>query len=203
MVKVELTRNPVASIVGQVRKAHDAFEKSMRSSLELAVELGRKLNEAKAKLPHGEFGKLFRDHANPVEGALPFRSQWAQKLMLIAKNELIANPAHARDLPNDLEIIHQLSLMAGNKLENAIENGDVRPDMTRAEAKKLVAEMEPERQKRVAKDKSEDDMRSEFLDRFKAFYDFASDFVARFPQHKINIKLCIRNLSQLLEKNDE
>ena len=84
-----------------------------------------------------------------------------------------------------------------------IENGDVRPDMTRAEAKKLVAEMEPERQQRAAKEKNEDDMRSEFLDRFKAFYDFASDFVARFPQHKINIKLCIRNLSQLLEKNDE
>jgi hypothetical protein len=106
-------------------------------------------------------------------------------------------------LPSDLETVYQLSLMAGKKLEKAIENGDVRPDMTRAEAKKLVAEMEPERQQRVAKDKNEDDMRSEFLDRFKAFYDFASDFVARFPQHKINIKLCIGNLSQLLEKNDE
>lgn len=203
MVKVELTRNPVASIVGEVRKAHDAFEKSMRSSLELAVELGRKLNEAKAKLPHGEFGKLFRDHTSPVEGALPFNWNWANKLMVIAANDAIADCSHDNNLPHDLNTVYQLSLMAGKKLEKAIEKGDVRPDMTRAEAKKLVAEMEPERQQRVAKEKNEDDMRSEFLDRFKAFYDFASDFVARFPQHKINIKLCIRNLSQLLEKNDE
>jgi hypothetical protein len=203
MVKVELTRNPVASIVGEVRKAHDAFEKSIRSSLELAVELGRKLNEAKAKLPHGEFGKLFRDHASPVEGALPFSARWAQKVMVIAENDTISNTKHASYLPSDLETIHQLSLMDGKKLEKAIEKGDVRPDMTRADAKKLVAEMEPERLQRATKEKNEDDMRSEFLDKFKAFYDFASDFVARFPQHKINIKLCIRNLSQLLEKNDE
>lgn len=38
----------------------------------------------------------------------------------------------------------------------------------------------------------DDDMRSEFLDKSKAFFDFASDFVARFPQHKINIKLWAR-----------
>lgn len=103
--------------------------------------------------------------------------------------------SHDNNLPHDLNTVYQLSLMAGNKLEKAIENGDVRPDMTRAEAKKLVAEMEPERLKRMTKEKNEDD--------FKAFYDFASDFVARFPQHKMNIKLCIPNLSQLLEKNDE
>lgn len=203
MVKVELRSNPVASIVGEVRKAHDAFEKSMRSSLELAVELGRKLNEAKAKLPHGEFGKLFRDHASPVDGALPFSSQWARKIMAISQNDVLANRKHAFALPSDLETVYQLATVNSTKLEAAIDSGRVRSEMTRAEAKQLIAEIEPERQQRVAKEKNEDDMRSEFLDRFKAFYDFASDFVARFPQHKINIKLCIRNLSQLLEKNDE
>jgi len=65
--------------------------------------------------------KLFRDHANPVDGALPLGRQWACRLMSMADNEVVTNVDYSLHLPNDLNTVHQLSLMAGNKLEKAIE----------------------------------------------------------------------------------
>jgi hypothetical protein len=203
MVKVELTRNPVASIVDELRKAHDAFEKSMRSSLELAVELGRKLNEAKAKLPHGEFGKLFRDHATPIEGAMPCSIRWAHKLMSIAQHEVIANRKHASDLPHDVEAVYQLARVDSDKLKSAMEQGEVRPDMTRAETKQLVAKLEPAKTQTQRKDPSESERLSEFFNKFKTFYDFAAAFITQYPQHKGKIELCIGNLQQLRANHDD
>lgn len=185
--------------VPQIKARFDEFEGGLRSSLEKAIALGAKLNEAKAKLPHGEFGKLFRDHATPVEGAMPFRSEWAQRLMRIAENEVVANPDCSADLPSDLNAIYQLSLMAGRKLQDAIESGDVRPDMTVAEAKKLVQELEPERKKK-AQARQQQKEPEDALVVIKAFEEtvisLAEEVIAKFPDKRELVSLALNTASK-------
>lgn len=128
------------SVLPGIRRKWDAFEGSLRKSLERAIALGQSLIDAKAKLPHGEFGKLFSDHAEPVKDALPFNSRWAQKLVKLAGHETIANASHDSHLPADLNTIYELSLMTAPALTQAIEEGRVTPQTTREEAKALRKE---------------------------------------------------------------
>jgi hypothetical protein len=76
----------------------------------------------------------FSDHAEPVEGALPFNVRWAQKLMTMASNAVIVNASHATHLPADLNTVYELATMTAPALEAAIEAGKVTPATTRAEA---------------------------------------------------------------------
>lgn len=128
------------SVLPGIRRKWDAFEGSLRKSLERAIALGQSLIDAKTKLPHGEFGKLFSDHAEPVKDALPFRSQWARKLMQIANSPTLSERVSALDLPANLDTIYELSLMTAPALEAAIEEGRVTPQTTREEAKALRRE---------------------------------------------------------------
>lgn len=114
------------------------LEQSMRRSIALAIRLGRQLNEARQQLPHGEFGRLFRDHASPADGGLPFSRSWAFRLMAIASNEVVANVAHAQQLPADLTALYALSRLPADELRQAIAAGQVRPDMRRDEALALL-----------------------------------------------------------------
>ena len=131
---------PAEQVLPGLREKWDAFEGSLRKSLERAIELGKALIEAKATEGHGNFGKLFSDHAEPVEGALPFRSNWANRLMKVASNPALANPHHGADLPADLNTVYELALMSAPALEQAIEDGKVTPQTTRDEAKALRKE---------------------------------------------------------------
>lgn len=132
-------RDSLAFWAPRLRQVADRWEASVRRSLTIALQLGRKLLEAKAVLPHGEFGRLFRDHENAVQHALPFSSSWAQRLMSIAGHPALANPEHAPHLPTDLQTVYVLSRVPTGELEAAIERGDVTPDMRRADARDLLA----------------------------------------------------------------
>lgn len=125
-----------------VQREADRFETSMRRSLGFAIRLGKRLCEAKAALGHGEFGRLFADHPNPIEGALKFSIRWAQKLMAIGGHAAIAANAKSTSLlevfPPSVETVYVLSRLPAPDLEDAIQRGDVRPDMRHAEARRLV-----------------------------------------------------------------
>ena len=121
-----------------LRKEWDLFTARKRT-LVAAIRFGRHLNEARAALPHGRFGRLFADHRDPAPGALAFASSWARKLMAIAANTTLANRSHGNDLPRDLGTLYQLSLVPAEALELAIGRGDVRRTMGDAEARRLAA----------------------------------------------------------------
>ena len=99
--------------------------------------MGQSLIEAKASVAHGEFGRLFSDHRPRAEGALPFRSNWANRLMKMADHQTIISPHHGADLPADLNTVYELAQLPADQLEAAIESGDVTPATTREEAKAL------------------------------------------------------------------
>jgi hypothetical protein len=145
LVRPLLTRDQLAFWLPILCRELDQFELSLRKSLQRAIMLGKRLIEARDALPHGEFGRLFRDHASAVEHALPFASSWARKLMTIASNPAITEEAkrsHANDLPRiptDIETVYVLSRLAENELREAIADGDVTCKTKRAQALEMLA----------------------------------------------------------------
>lgn len=121
-----------------VDREADRFESAMRKSVAAAIRLGKRLLEAKAALAHGEFGRLFADHPQAVEGALRISPRWAQRLMSIAANRAITNATHASHLPADLTSVYTLSRLPEQELEAAIADGSVRPDMRREDVRRLL-----------------------------------------------------------------
>ena len=63
-----------------------------RASVESIIKVGTTLNDAKEALPHGAFGAM-------IQSALPFSASTAQRLMAIAGDARLSNPAHVQLLP--------------------------------------------------------------------------------------------------------
>lgn len=135
----------VPALLRRVRKAWDRFEGALRSSLADAIALGKELLALKESTEHGQFGRHFSDHAEPVEGALPFTRKWAHRIMTIAENPAIADVHQGGHLPPDLNTVYELATMTAPALEAAIEAGKVTPATTRAEAKEIKKAAEPKR----------------------------------------------------------
>jgi len=125
----------------RLRTAADAVTASLETARDRAIDLGKQLIEAKAKLPHGEFGKLFNGHPEKVAGHLSISYQWANKVMTIAANPAISNVSYTRDLPRDLDPLYELASIPAPSLEAAIEAGRVTPKMDRKEAAALKNEV--------------------------------------------------------------
>lgn len=174
-----------------------AFESSLRTSLERAIDLGKALTAAKASVAHGEFGRLFSDHRDPVEGALPFTGRWAQKLIKVASHEVIANTNHGSHLPADLNAVAELSLMTAPALEAAIKSGDVTPQTTREEARAL-RKGEP----RVKVEREPDPPRDpghELAEKFSDLWDWLSEFLEAHPRKRAAARVFARNLNDAFE----
>lgn len=95
------------------------------------IRVGQLLIDAKEALPHGEFGAM-------IDKELPFGSHTAQRLMSIARDTRLANPAHGAVLPNSWRTLYDLTKLDDDTLNNAIEQGLIRPDMERKDVKKLT-----------------------------------------------------------------
>lgn len=123
-----------------VRDKFAAFERASQDAVEAAIELGRELLEAKENLGHGQFLRMFSDHADPIAEALPFGRIWAQKLMNVAKSPTLTNENHGYHLPRSVWTLAELSRLDDSDLQTAIEVGAVHPKITRSQAKALVSD---------------------------------------------------------------
>jgi hypothetical protein len=91
-----------------------------------------KLIEAKKALKkHGKFIEL-------VEVKLRMDISTVERWMRIARNQVLANSAHAPNLPLSWMTLYTLSQLPSNVLERFIEDGTVNPDLGRKEAERLV-----------------------------------------------------------------
>ena len=75
----------------------DRITKSRAASVDQIVQTGRELLAAKAKLSHGEWGRLTGQTTG--QPLLPFGRHTAQRYMQIAGHATLSNGAHARYLP--------------------------------------------------------------------------------------------------------
>lgn len=98
-----------------------------RSSVEGIIRTGCLLLEAKAVLVHGEFGAM-------CSRELPFSESTAQRLMAIARDPRISNPAHVQLLPASWGTLYELTKLTDEEFESAVAQHVISPDMLRADA---------------------------------------------------------------------
>jgi hypothetical protein len=103
-----------------------------RSSVEGIIRTGRLLIEAKADLPHGEFGSM-------IEANLPFGERVAQMLMVIGADARLSNPKFLAVLPPSYGTLYDLTRLSDDELEEAVQLEKITPDTKRRE----VAEIRP------------------------------------------------------------
>jgi hypothetical protein len=93
-----------------------------QNAVESIVETGRRLLEERERTPHGRW--------DDVIALLPFSDSSALRLMQIARNPTLSNPAHAPDLPASWMTLYRLSRLPD--LDERIAAGDVTPELERA-----------------------------------------------------------------------
>lgn len=125
---VRETFAPADAWAGRIREA-------WRRSVDGIFEAGRELIAAKAALAHGQFEQM-------VRAALPFRENTAQRLMVIAADTRLANPARAPLLPAAWTSLYELAQMSDAQLEQAFERGVVTPQADRVSLARFRKESE-------------------------------------------------------------
>lgn len=131
--------NPAWWALG-VRDKYNAFERASQDAVEAAIELGRELLEAKENLGHGQFLRMFQDHADPIADALPFNRQWGASMMSIAKSPTLSNVQYTVHLPRSVQTLALLARLEDSDLQDAVAVGAVHPKLTQKQAKALVSE---------------------------------------------------------------
>ncbi len=107
-----------------------------RRSLESVIETGRLLIDAKGRLKHGQWETM-------VETQLDFSSSTAQRLMIVARDSRLSNPAHAQLLPRSLYTLYELTKLDDGQFSYGIEQKIIRPDMERKDVE--IIRPRPER----------------------------------------------------------
>lgn len=116
----------------------DRVCKSHAASVEQIIQTGRELLAAKAKLSHGEWGRLTgRATGKPL---LPFSPQTAHKHMLIAQHVALSNVAQWATFPTSWRTMAELAQLPPPLVEQHVTGGAIHPEMTRADAEQLVTE---------------------------------------------------------------
>jgi hypothetical protein len=93
-----------------------------QQSVAAIIETGRLLAEAKASLPHGEFGKM-------ITGELPFSARTAQRLMSIAADERLRHSVS--HLPPSWGTLYELTKLDDEQFGARLSDGTINPDMDR------------------------------------------------------------------------
>jgi Protein of unknown function (DUF3102) len=113
-----------ADFVGEIWAAY-------KPAVECILKMGSILIAAKAALDHGEFLKM-------IKTDLPFTASTAERLMKIASDERLSNPAHVQLLPAAWGTLYELSKLDNAAFEQAASSGKIHPKMTRSNAVKLL-----------------------------------------------------------------
>jgi N6-adenosine-specific RNA methylase IME4 len=111
---------PPAGASAQVWASH--ITTCWRASFEGILETGHLLIAAKEALEHGEFEKMIRSE-------LPFKTNTAQRLMAIARDERISNTANSPLLPPVWTTLYDLTKLDDDKFEERVKDGTIRSDM--------------------------------------------------------------------------
>jgi hypothetical protein len=106
-----------------------------RKTTESIIATGRLLNEAKAKVAHGDWLRLVEE--------LPFGERTAEMLMAIADNPVLSDSNHGSDLPPSWRTLYELAKLDDQVLLARIEDHTINPGMERKEVAALLG---PKRQ---------------------------------------------------------
>jgi hypothetical protein len=105
------------------REITDCWQQQLAS----IFRTGKMLHEAKEAIDHGEWLAMLKD-------GLPFKARTAQRLMKIAADVRLTNPAHAPHLPTCWSTLYALTHLSDERFSYALEHGAIHPEMQRADA---------------------------------------------------------------------
>lgn len=98
-----------------------------QSTLEGIYQTGNWLETAKAELPHGDWLLM-------IKNDLPFEASKAERLMRIAGDERLRDPAHGPNLPVSWRTQYELSKLDDDTFAAALADGRINPKMERKDA---------------------------------------------------------------------
>ena len=94
------------------------------ASVAAIIDTGKLLIDAKAALPHGEWGAM-------IERDLPFKRSTAFRLMAIAKDERLQMVPTGQHLPPSWRTLYEISKLDDERFEAKLKNGEIYADMPR------------------------------------------------------------------------
>lgn len=116
----------------------DRICKSHAASVEQIIQTGRELLAAKARLSHGEWGRLTgRDGTTQM---IPFSDRAAAMHMLVAKHAVLSNEKHVSHLPTSWGTLAQLARLPAPTVERLIAEAAIHPELPRSDAEAMVRE---------------------------------------------------------------
>jgi len=114
------------------------FRNALKKSVAGIIEAGQVLIEAKKRIEYGRFtdwvDRELRFGAPPKTGSRDANLRQAEMLMLLARNEVIANPCHWHALPPSIRTLYELTQVDKTRLLKLIKKGEVHAGTTREEA---------------------------------------------------------------------
>ena len=136
-VEIQASMDPLPGLLKPTEQWADEFRVSRglvveayRRSNEAIVAFGRCLNEGKAAMEHGEWGRALN-----LAGV---EEREAQQVMRIAKKPALSNPANFPVLPCAISSLNYLAGLQDDMVEELITSGVVHPDVTTEELKQKV-----------------------------------------------------------------
>ncbi len=127
-----VANNVVVAISSRADYARCIRERLMES-VQAVLDVGKMLTAAKAALPHGDFQAMVRED-------LGWSPRTAQRFMAIARHPVLSNATHVSHLPASWSALAELARVEPKRLEAAIADGTVRPDMPRTATNRIVNE---------------------------------------------------------------
>ena len=103
-----------------------SYLKTVTSILDTATLL----LEAKAKVPHGMFERMFHEHKQPIRNPLPFSHNTANRLMAIGKRFKGLKSATLQTLPASYAALYELSHLPASVLTRLAKKGTINGDLT-------------------------------------------------------------------------
>ncbi len=100
-----------------------------------AVKTGDLLRQAQTELPRGHWTKLFQGER------LKFGLRTAQMLMKISQHPVLRRAKYFSFLPASWSVLHELSKLPGQALEQGITQGVIDPELCLASARAMVRDV--------------------------------------------------------------
>jgi hypothetical protein len=138
-VKANVKAVSEPKVVSELKTRSDFVDEiwaSYRNSVEHILRMGRTLIAARAALVHGQFLEMIRSD-------LPFTASTAERLMKIASDKNLSNPAHVQLLPASWGTLYELTKLKDAEFEQALSSGAINSRMTRGNAVKMLAAPAP------------------------------------------------------------
>lgn len=145
-----MSRALIAQVIGKTDPEYwaERIRKKLGESAQNVIDAGRLLIEAKAKVGHGNFERMFSDHDDPVADPLPFSVKTARQLMSVADADCwISKRYQGSVLPSSWRTLYELSRLPEDLAVAAISDGRINPEMERRDARDLLGVDRKEKRK--------------------------------------------------------